>query len=286
MPDPRMQQFLREAERLVVMPDLEELAVRGRRRQARRATAAVMAAVVAAVLGGWALGGLPRSDTAPPVDHPDPSRAIDDRDQLPYLRSEQKDSAVPDTPLRQGQEYHARPFGPDDPMVFRLEPPARGWSWSANGVVRPGRTEPSGPDHLKLVVMAPNAVRERPCEYGTFQFWSPIAATAEAAAGQLAGLPEISLDDGPERTVAFGQPAVHVRFTLDHRRCGDLRQAYLFLNDHDYLDVGVPSTTDVWFVHTESGLLVVVVDVGEHASPRHRHELATIVARARIDASG
>lgn len=247
-----LEAFREDAERSTPLPDFELIAAAGRRRRLRRHTLA--GAVAACVLGASGLLATAYDDSAGPQPAGDPDeRSLGTA--YPGLTN---------TTLPAGT-YVLRPSSDTSLPSVRFTLPD-GWnSWRGPNrfaglddlAADEGRTNrellEEDPEWLLGMLVLDVKWILRPGCTMSHMTGDDITAVARA----LANVPRLTVTAGPDRTVRFGRPAVHLRLR-EHRRGGScVQDTLIHTGEAAFGYLGRGTTIDAWVLDVDGRALVV-----------------------------
>lgn len=260
--------FREDAERLTEVPAFGLIERQGR--SLRRRRRAVGAAVAASVLGltGFLAIGDDRSDEPRPAEDPEPSSLV-----TPYPGPVM-------TTLEEGTYELASPR-----VRFTLPP---GW----NAWIGPNRFEGMGPQirdneavldqggidwYLGLLFIEVDRMTQRGCRSRDV---SGLSTAAFARA--LTHIPGLDVISGPESSVRFGRPAVHVRLeqSTDPGCPWFFRTPFGYTGGSEYAEFRY--THDAWVIDVDGRPLLVWAEWARLAPPAEVQDLLAIIDTIEI----
>lgn len=261
-----LEAFREAAEEQARVPAFETIETAGRRRRLRRH--AVVGAVTACVLGvsGIVAGTFGDSTDPQPAEEPDKTSLA-----TPY-------PVMTNTTLDAGT-YELRPSKDTSLPAVRFTLPA-GWnSWHgpnrfaglddvASGEGRTnGELLVQDPEWvLGLLALEVKWVAQPGCTMSDL-----TGADTSALVGALTTVPRLTVTSGPESTVRFGHPAVHLR--LRERGTGDAckQDTLIHTSEASFGYLGSGTTIDAWVVDVD-GRPLVLWSVWTKATPQEEIE--------------
>ena len=277
MPEQQLKAFAEAAERHVPVPDLDELASRGRDLRRLRMTLVASAAVLA-VAAGAVLASVQRDDrTGPPTGNPQPSEIEPQAD--PRLYGQE---ALTPGELRY---YLPSVFGED--RVW-LRPPAGGWDWWGQGAAK-FQTDGTVPEweserYARYTVLPLELVARRPCVLNESNSrWADVGDDPTAAAEKIGRIPGFRVVQRPEATERFGVPVVHIGVEL-RAPCPNKVVRSLFKGEGAWIWGTAPGDYQIWIAQLpHGGLVMVAADHHPDVAPSYREQLQALVDSTRID---
>ncbi len=291
-----MQEFRERAERLIPLPDLDELRRRGAAR--RRVRLAAGAAVLASAL---AIGGIVVATTiddenaigpaqiGPTRINPTPPPSARDCELLEPENGGWFASVPSGCELPAWVDVWAQKYVDPGPYFFRplntdLAPARSGdleahfvipgdyWYWWGGGA---GKANPAGPEfslYQRIAITPIIGVHEQRCQGSAPDHVQAVPESVLSVAQTLVASPGVEVLEGPSSVQKFGYDAAHVRFTVTERCPGDPAfsgpsMLWRAFETRDEIDVEDDTPVPDGDIYTFAGhvLDVWVVDVkGEH----------------------